>query len=195
MANNISSLHTKKALSASLKKLMAVKDLNRISIREISEDCGLNRQTFYYHFEDIYDLLRWTYTNELLPLLKCNPDDPNWQDRLLALFRWLDENRTFCLASLDAVGREHLGNTVQKELRHRFHEEALKNAPVIGLGRPTEEYADFLAEFYCQAISGLLESWLRGNLQQTPQELVHHIRLLLDTQTRGLLALQKEAAR
>ncbi|MBE6036116.1 MAG: TetR family transcriptional regulator [Clostridiales bacterium] len=195
MAHNISSIHTKRALSASLKKLMATKELNRISIREIAEDCGLNRQTFYYHFEDIFDLLRWTYTNELLPLLKCDPEDPDWEGRLLVLFRWLDENRTFCLASLDAIGREHLASTVQKELRHHFRRKVILAGTESALGRPTEEYADFLAEFYCQAISGLLESWLRGNLQQSPQELVHHIHLLLDTQTRGLQALQKEAGR
>ena len=48
---------TKRALEASLKKLLLEKPLNKITINDITEDCGVNRMTFYYHFKDIYDLV------------------------------------------------------------------------------------------------------------------------------------------
>ena len=48
---------TKYALEASLKHLLAQKPLNKITINDITEDCGINRMTFYYHFKDIYDLV------------------------------------------------------------------------------------------------------------------------------------------
>lgn len=48
-------------LADSLRKLMVTKPLSKISIREITEDCGVNRQTFYYHFHDIFDLLEWMF--------------------------------------------------------------------------------------------------------------------------------------
>ena len=48
---------TKRALEASLKKLLLQKPLNKITINDITEDCGVNRMTFYYHFKDIYDLV------------------------------------------------------------------------------------------------------------------------------------------
>ena len=50
---------TKRALEASLKKLLLEKPLNKITINDITEDCGVNRMTFYYHFKDIYDLVDW----------------------------------------------------------------------------------------------------------------------------------------
>ena len=50
---------TKRALEASLKKLLVQKPLNKITINDITEDCGVNRMTFYYHFKDIYDLVDW----------------------------------------------------------------------------------------------------------------------------------------
>lgn len=50
---------TKRALAASLKKLLAQKPLSKITIADITEDCGMNRMTFYYHFQDIYDLIDW----------------------------------------------------------------------------------------------------------------------------------------
>ena len=55
---------TKRALSASLKKLLAKKPLDKITVTDIAEDCEVGRQTFYYHFQDIYDLMEWTFTEE-----------------------------------------------------------------------------------------------------------------------------------
>lgn len=60
MKHNEQSQQTKQELSSALKKLMETKPLNRITIRELVEACGVNRKTFYYHFEDIYSLLKWT---------------------------------------------------------------------------------------------------------------------------------------
>ena len=54
---------TKKALAVSLKKLLSKKELSKITISNITDECGVNRQTFYYHFKDIYDLLEWIYKN------------------------------------------------------------------------------------------------------------------------------------
>ena len=52
---------TKQELSAALKTLMSQKPLEKISIREITDLCGLRRETFYYHFADIYDLVKWMF--------------------------------------------------------------------------------------------------------------------------------------
>lgn len=51
---------TKRALEASLKNLLLKKPLSKITINDITEDCGINRMTFYYHFKDIYDLIEWS---------------------------------------------------------------------------------------------------------------------------------------
>lgn len=50
---------TKRALEASLKNVLRTKPLNKITINDLAEDCGINRMTFYYHFKDIYDLVEW----------------------------------------------------------------------------------------------------------------------------------------
>ena len=52
--------HTKQALEASLKKVMLQKPLDKITISDITSDCGISRMAFYYHFKDIYDLVEWS---------------------------------------------------------------------------------------------------------------------------------------
>ena len=58
------SLLTEKALAASLKKLLEKKTLDKITVKDITDDCGVNRQTFYYHFHDVYDWVEWIFTEE-----------------------------------------------------------------------------------------------------------------------------------
>ena len=50
---------TKQALEESLKHMLLKKPLDKITIRDITEDCGISRMAFYYHFKDIYDLVEW----------------------------------------------------------------------------------------------------------------------------------------
>ena len=50
---------TKRALASALKELLEHKPLNKITIADITEQCGVNRQTFYYHFENLMDVLEW----------------------------------------------------------------------------------------------------------------------------------------
>ena len=57
---------TKKALALSIKKLMETIPLSKISIRQIADNCGVNRQTFYYHFKDKFDLVNWIYYTEAI---------------------------------------------------------------------------------------------------------------------------------
>ena len=55
---------TRQLLANSLKKLLQKKPLEKITIKELVEDCGVNRQTFYYNFQDIYDLLAWIFKED-----------------------------------------------------------------------------------------------------------------------------------
>ena len=47
---------TKDALAAALRQMMTVKPIDKVTVKDIVEICGVNRQTFYYHFDDVDDL-------------------------------------------------------------------------------------------------------------------------------------------
>ncbi|MCR5207818.1 MAG: TetR family transcriptional regulator, partial [Eubacterium sp.] len=53
-------------MGAALKELMNSKTFDRITVSDITDKCGVHRQTFYYHFQDRYELLDWIIYNELL---------------------------------------------------------------------------------------------------------------------------------
>ena len=67
----MSSLTTKKAISFTLKELLLEKPLSKITVNDITERCDINRQTFYYHFESITDLVEWTCLEDADKVLKA----------------------------------------------------------------------------------------------------------------------------
>ncbi|EGC04834.1 TetR family transcriptional regulator [Ruminococcus albus] len=73
---------TKSALCKALKELCAQKDYEKISISEITGFCGMNRQSFYYHFQDKEELLSYIYYNELFKNITRGVNYDNWYERL-----------------------------------------------------------------------------------------------------------------
>ena len=70
MSYEAASYRTKKALATALKNKMKEKPFSKITVSELIAVCSVNRKTFYYHFKDIYDLLRWLFQEETLKILK-----------------------------------------------------------------------------------------------------------------------------
>src|SRR5574344_2031238 len=84
---------TKRALSQSLKKLLGVKPLDKITVTDIVEDCGVNRQTFYYHFQDMADLVEWTCLEDADKALQDRKTYATWQEGFLSIFNLMKEDR------------------------------------------------------------------------------------------------------
>ena len=101
---------TKRALAASLKKLLAQKPLSKITIADITEDCGMNRMTFYYHFQDIYDLIDWICQEEGERAFQGRKGYNTWQEGFIALCHAVIENQAFILGVYRSVQREQVEN-------------------------------------------------------------------------------------
>lgn len=173
---------TKRILASALKELMKEKEVEKISIREISELAGVNRQTFYYHFEDIYDLLKWTFQQEAVQQLATRESTEVWQEGLLQLFYYLEENRDICLCALRSLGRDHMKRFFYADIYQVI------GRVVTEFGEkcksPTE-YMAFLTHFFTLSLASLIESWLLGEMDQTPKELIEMIDVFIQDQLHG----------
>lgn len=78
---------TKQGLEASLKRMMLKKPLDKITIRDITEDCGVSRMAFYYHFKDIYDLVEWSCVEDASRALQGKKTYDTWHEGLLQILR------------------------------------------------------------------------------------------------------------
>lgn len=87
------SLNTEKMFADTLKSLLEQMPLEKISIQRLADECGVNRKTFYYHFESIDDLLRWMMTREATDAFRdverCNEPE----ELLRFIIEYSDKNR------------------------------------------------------------------------------------------------------
>ncbi|QCR30848.1 TetR/AcrR family transcriptional regulator [Lysinibacillus sp. SGAir0095] len=173
---------TKQILAISLKELMKNKPLEKISIRELTENANVNRQTFYYHFEDIYDLLKWTFQQETIQLLDVHENSLLWKEGLLELFKYLEANKDFCLCALQSLGRGHLKRFFYSDISTILGRVIKSLCEKLNSG---EEHIAFLTHFYTLSLAGLVESWLLGEMDHTPEEIIEIIDMFIQDQIRG----------
>ena len=87
---------TKEILAESLKELSAVKPIDKITIKEIVQNCGLTPPTFYNHFHDKYALIEWIYSTEAEKIMKkIDNDGYTWKDSLADGINYFLANRDF----------------------------------------------------------------------------------------------------
>lgn len=104
---------TKYALENSLKNLLLQKPLDKITISDITDDCGISRMTFYYHFKDIYDLVEWSCFEDARKALQENKTYETWQQGYLQIFEEVKKNKPFIMNVYKCVHREQVEKYLQ----------------------------------------------------------------------------------
>jgi probable dihydroxyacetone kinase regulator len=155
---------TKRALGASLKTLMQTTPFHKISVGDICENCGMHRKSFYYHFQDKYDLLNWLFYSEFMQLLDPEGQADTWEymRRVCAYFA---ENRKFYLNAFAIEGQNAFADTFNETL------EAILNA-YLHQQIPDDEFRDFFCAFYSDAFRCAIVRWLREGVHTSVDEFV-----------------------
>lgn len=176
---------TKRALEQSLKNLLLKKPLNKITIADITEDCGISRMTFYYHFKDIYDLVEWACLEDASRALQGKKTYETWQEGLLQIFYAVRENKPFILNVYRCVSREQ----VEKYLTLLTDRLLLGVIEELSAGMTVrEEDKSFIAQIYSYAFVGLMLDWVRQDMRPEPEELVSRFALVIQDDLAGALA-------
>ena len=95
------SLITKRAIADSLKELTREKTFDKISVKDISEKCGINRQTFYYHFVDKFALLEWIYKTDLFDSNMEGIDFDNWGEKFFQTLTAMKNDKYFYVNTIN----------------------------------------------------------------------------------------------
>ena len=163
---------TKRAMSAALKNLLKEKKLNKITVQDIADECGINRQTFYYHFQDIYDLVEWTCIEDTEKVLKENRTYDTWQEGFLSVFALAKKDKTFIDNIYRSVSLEML-----EQYLYRLVYPLLKNVVDEKANGQTvrEENKKYIADFYKYAFVGVLLEWIRNDMAESPGQIVDRV--------------------
>lgn len=167
---------TKRALAQSLKNMLLKKPLNKITINDIAEDCGINRMTFYYHFKDIYDLVEWVCLEDARRALDEKKSYDTWQQGFIQTFEVVRENKPFVMNVYRCVHQEQVEKYVKPLVDHLIlnilNEES-------GAKKVREEDKEFIAQVYSYVFVGLMMDWIKADMQEDPEKIVNRLAVLI----------------
>lgn len=163
---------TKQALEASLKRMLLQKPLDKITIRDITEDCGVSRMAFYYHFKDIYDLVEWTCVEDTSRILQGKKTYDTWHEGLLQVFEAVLENKVFVLNAYRCISREQMERVLFKLTYGLIRGVVDEKSQGVEI---SEADKTFIAEFYKYSFVGIMLDWIKQGMRADHQTIVKKI--------------------
>lgn len=133
------------------------------------EACGINRNTFYYYYRDIYDLIDDIFNTEADIVLFQNPMHGHWQDGCLQSMHYLVGHSMVIHNVFNSISLETIKAYLFKythNLLRTFCDNAAK-----GNGVP-ESDKEFISNFYAHAFVGTFLDWIRGGMKDEPEVLI-----------------------
>ena len=163
---------TKLALEASLKNLLLKKPVDKITITDLTNDCGITRMAFYYHFKDIYDLVEWSCYEDASRALQGKKTYETWQEGLMQIFEAVMENKPFIMNVYHALSREQIENylfRLTRDLIMNVIKECSKGMNI------TVSEQSFIADFYKYSFVGVMLDWIKKGMKENYHEIVNDI--------------------
>jgi len=182
---------TKRAIVESFVGLLNRKPLDKITVKEIVDDCGINRNTFYYHFEDIHALLTFVIDNEVERVIAEHSDVESLEKSFIEAAHFALSNRRAVYHIYNSVSREELErylNGIASDVVGRLVESRDPNQAV------TREDKEMIVHFYKCGLVGIVTAWISRGMKDDPEQLIHSLCELLDGGMTAALEKGRERA-
>ena len=161
---------TKELIAASFLELAQKKPIDKITITNITDNCGLSQPTFYNHFQDKYDLISWMYTMDVAKIMsKVGEEDFQWRDMLIEGVRHFEAHRKLLLNALNHTGGQDsfvkTMTTINEDLLTTQVRKKImtENIPIV---------LQCYIKLYCHGTVQFLFDWLTGTVKLSPEEVV-----------------------
>ena len=177
-------VNMKQMIAETLAGLLKHKSIDKITVRELVDACGISRQTFYYHFQDIYDLVEWVCLEDAKKALEEKKTHDTWQQGLLQIFNEVKSNKPFIMNVYQCIDRGQV---------ERYLTPLTDN---LLMGVVEEESADmhvrredkaFIARVYSYCFVGIMLDWIKDDMKEDPEIIVEKLALILEGNIKAAL--------
>lgn len=177
MTHAETSLKTKKKLALSLKHFMMSKSLDKITITDIVKDCNVNRKTFYYHFEDIYDLLKWILEEEAVEVVKQFDLMVDYKEAILFVIDYVEKNAHILACAYDTLGREEMRRFLYQDFISIIKSLIDSVEKEVGVF-VKKDFKQFLSNLYAESLAGILIEWFKNPVDQDKEQIVEYLSII-----------------
>ena len=156
--------HTKWMFAEAILEIIKTKDLSKIRVTELCEYCNTDRQTFYYHFKDKYDLVAWIYQNDLNDSLQTYDYIFCKEETLFLLYR-IKEKQFFYQKAFENANQNSLFTYIQNA-NSKITEAVFKKQ--LHVEELTEQQL-FTIKYNSYAWVGCLSEWVALKCMPPPE--------------------------
>ncbi len=167
---------TKKALLAAFGSLLEKKPFNKITVSDITELCGVNRMTFYYHFQDIYELMIWGLETHVLNVDKSCTTYAHWQEGYLKIYRFALDHQTYITKIFQTMKQENLEHHLHRIVRNMVLEVIDDKCGECPRHREDRE---FVAQTCSYILVGTMVDWVNRGMKEPPELMVKRVGFLM----------------
>lgn len=186
MKHEITTYNTKKMMAEALKRAMQSKPFSKITVSEIIQDCQINRKTFYYHFHDIYDLLKWVLEEEAMQVVRHFNLLENYEDAIRFVMDYVRRNDYIISCTHDSIGREEMKQFFYKDFIDIVTSVISEAEIQTGLAL-NPEFKSYCAKFYTEALAGMLLDWAKNNVKQDQERTIQYLTQLVSAAVENML--------
>ncbi len=183
------STNTKNLIYRTFVEILGEKPFDKITVRDIVERANVNRNTFYYYYSDIYELLEEMFTREFTEMVAEHRNGFRWLVGFSNLLTTAYNNKKIINNICASRSYEYLENYMFKSckiiLSEFIHE--------ISEGKNiSEDIVDFTASFYMYAIIGTLSEWFRTGMYETPDNMLKKFMVVFETIIPTMMRTQRQ---
>lgn len=168
---------TKREIIVTFLGLLEKNPLSKITVKNLVEACGINRNTFYYYYKNIDDLIDDIFRTETEKVVSQNPVHDHWQAGCLQSMHYLVEHSMIIHNVFNSISHEGIKAYLFKVAHGLLM--TFSNKTTIGHDIPERDKI-FIANFYSHAFVGIFFDWIRGGMRQKPEELIEMMGRLLN---------------
>lgn len=175
---------TKKVLAQTFKELVCSQSFEKVGVSDICQACQVSRKTFYYHFQDKYDLAEWIFDTEFIAVMRRSDVRDRWS-LIQSLLEYFYRERVFYAQLLRYRGQNSFGQYFQEFLMGVLEPFILPESSEIDAiadqdGVMPEAAQTFYAHFITDALLMAIFRWLVGGATPGPEELVQLLKTASD---------------
>ena len=168
---------TKKAIVESFLKLLNQRPLSQITIKDIVEDCGINRNSFYYHFADLPSLVEEILKEEADQIIREHGKMNSLEDCLSLAIDFALKNKKAVLHIYSSASHSNYEQYLERVCRHAVEEYIDTVADDIPV-QPEDK--EIIIKYYKCELVGYISDWLNGNMQYDIYDQVKRLCELFD---------------
>ncbi len=191
MRSEVNSYNTKMLLANTLKDLLEKKSFSQVTVTEIITLSKVNRNTFYYHFEDIYDLLRWLLEQEAINIVKDYDSKDEIDMAINFTLSYIEKNRSFLKNILFSVGEKDLRRFFSKDFREIIGNFIKIDEKELGI-KIDDQYRNVLTMYFTEAIAGLLIESLNKKYEISNAKITSYIKTISTNSIKASLMAYKK---